>query len=171
MLEACKAAFASSSLSDCQPMGLGLADWATIVALFISIVAALRYVVTPILRHLGIFGPPRLRTWWGLRRSVAPLFRENQRIFETFGPRSSRSSVSPAGFDLATWHNARLRIADNNREILILINDNRNLIPSRFREIFDKWADHIIAFSAHVHDENVDYRNHQFPSEIDEIFK
>lgn len=98
---------------------------------------------------------------------LRPLVAENSRIFKDFGPNSGRPLTGETGrqvrFDLSLWHRKRGDIGRNNDIISEFIKSNLNLVPGQHRELFSKWLSHIEAFSAHLQNPEVDYREHQFP--------
>lgn len=169
MLTTCKSALANGALGTCEPLGLSLADWATILALFVLVSGGLRFLRAPIARLFGLSKSGKIRSFRGLKRTVKRFAQDNKRIFRTFGPKSRATDDDLDQFDLAAWHRARLNIKDNNERILALLQEHFDLIPTNDQQSFTKWINHIEAFSAHLEDAAVDYRHHQFPSEIDEI--
>lgn len=169
MLANCHFAWTRLDLSKCDPMGLPLADWAAIIGVFITAFGVMRYAITPVLRKIGWLGPKRIRSFRNFKSHVRRLAKENRRLFLTFGPRSSVSSMEPEKFDNSTWQAARLELASNNAKILELFRQHRQLIPTRHIPAFEAWEAHIIAFKAHIEDPAFDYRHHQYPREIDHI--
>lgn len=123
----------------------------------------------PLLRELGWLGPKRIRSFRSLKSRIRPLAKENRRLFETFGPRSSASSKKPEQFDNATWQATRLNLASNNARILELLRQHLKFVPKRHKQAFEAWEAHILAFEAHINDPSVDYRHHQYPREIDDV--
>ena len=102
-----------------------------------------------------------------LCKTLKPLLDDNFRVFRDFGPNSGADSKGPVRYSLASWYALRKsQILPNNKRIRELIVQHRNLIPADHTEIFDRFISHIDAFETHVADEKVDYREHQFPSEI-----
>jgi SEFIR domain len=107
-----------------------------------------------------------------LCQALDSLLRENGRIFNDFGPNSGAQSTGPARFDLKIWHELRrTRIVPNNARIREVIKANEEVIPSEHSELFGRLLSHIDAFEAHVNDVRLDYREHQFPSEIAAVVK
>lgn len=171
MYTICMNALAIGDLGNCEPLGLSLADWATILALLIVVLGGLKFLAAPIARLFGSRGPRRIRSFRGLRNALRRLAQDNKRIFRTFGPKSRANDDGFDRFDVAAWHRARLNIKENNEKVLALLQDHFDLIPARHQTAFTRWINHIQAFSAHLEDPAVDYRHHQFPSEIDEVLK
>ena len=169
MFTTCRIAIAQSDLRTCEPLGLSLADWATIIGLVIVILGGLKVIGAPVARFFGWTGRARVRSYRGLKKAVRPLALDNKRIFRTFGPKSGADEDGLESFDLATWYQARVIINQNNQKILHILQENNNLIPPRYQAVFTDWMNHIQAFLAHLEDSSVDYRSHQFPKEIDAI--
>lgn len=171
MFTTCRIAIAQSDLRTCEPLGLSLADWATIIGLVVVLLGGLKFVGAPVARLFGWTGRTKFRSFRGLRKAVRPLALDNKRIFRTFGPKSGAGDDGLESFDLAAWYQARLIMNQNNQKILHILHGNNNLIPPRHQAVFTDWINHIQAFSAHLEDSSVDYRNHQFPTEIDTILE
>jgi hypothetical protein len=169
MLNTCKNALAQGALGTCEPWGLGLTEWATILLFFGPVWKWRKRLWALIARLFGWGGSGKIRSFRSLKRAVKRLAQDNNRIFRTFGPKSRASDDGLDQFDLAAWHRARLNIKNNNERILTLLQEHFDLIPTNDRQYFTKWINHIEAFSAHLEDAAVDYRHHQFPAEIDEI--
>lgn len=169
MLTTCKNALAKGALGTCEPLGLGLADWAEILVVFGSVLGGLKLLCALIARLFGRGGAGKIRSFPSLKRAVKRFAQDNKRIFRTFGPKSGATDDGLDQFDLAAWHRARLNIKNNNERILTLLQEHFDLIPTNDQQYFTKWINHIEAFSAHLEDAAVDYRHHQFPAEIDEI--
>ncbi|MFO1261570.1 MAG: hypothetical protein U1E68_10910 [Sphingomonadaceae bacterium] len=167
----CKTAFASGDLRTCEPLGLSLADWATIAGFFIVVMGLSKFAVIPVVRHFNSSNEKSIRNFRGLKKALRRSAADNKRIFRTFGPKSGAMDEDFEKFDVAAWHQARLNIRNNNQEILALLQKYSHLIPARFEPDFTKWINHIQAFSAHLEDPKVDYRHHRFPPEVDTILK
>jgi hypothetical protein len=104
-----------------------------------------------------------------LCRALLPILEENRRIFVDFGPRSGKESTGSVRWELSLWYSQRPRIASNNARIAQLIQTHRPLIPERYKGEFDQLLSHIEAFAAHVNDDGLDYREHQFPQHVSRI--
>lgn len=167
----CKTAFASGDLRTCEPLGLSLADWATIAGFVIVIMGLLKFPIMPIVRHFSSSNEKSIRNFGGLKKALRRSAADNKRIFRAFGPKSGAMDEDFDKFDVAAWHQARLNIRKNNQEILELLQKYSYLIPAHSELSFKKWINHIQAFSAHLEDPKVDYRHHRFPPEIDTILK
>jgi hypothetical protein len=170
MYTICKSAIERGDLRICEPLGLSLADWATILGLLLAIAGGLKFLGGPIARRLvNRRDAGRFRSFKGLSSAVRRLAHENKRIFRTFGPKSGAADDGFDRFDVAAWHQARLNIRTNNERILLLLQNNIDLVPARYLQTFTEWINHIEAFSAHLNDPNVDYRHHRFPDKLDAI--
>lgn len=102
-----------------------------------------------------------------LCRELLPIMNDNYRVFRDFGPNSGARSQGPVRFNLNAWYELRRsKIIPNNRAIRQMITEHRPLIPSQHTSIFERLISHIDAFEAHVTNEQVDYREHQFPTEV-----
>jgi len=105
-----------------------------------------------------------------LCQRLKPLIDDNYRVFRDFGPNSGVDSVGPVRYNLNAWYALReSKIVPNNRQIREMIVNDREIIPTRHKETFERWISHIDAFEAHVEDCSVDYREHQFPITIVDI--
>jgi hypothetical protein len=167
-LLACARAASSGSLPDCKPFGFTIVDWLTILASLASILGGLYWLINRILLKVD---QARIRNFKTLRKAIRPLMEDNSRIFSEFGPNSGAHSKGSVRFDVSVWKRARFTIGENNLEISRLIRDHQDLIPARHRKTFGNWLTHIDAFAAHLEDETVDYRNHQFPAAIPDIIR
>jgi hypothetical protein len=111
----------------------------------------------------------QIATFQSLCRVLSVLFRENERIFKDFGPKSG-AGADAIRWDLSVWHRLRReKIVPLNGRVRELIVGNWDLVPGEHTEIFSKLLSHIDAFEAHVDDPSVDYRDHQFPVRIVDI--
>jgi hypothetical protein len=117
----------------------------------------------------GAPGGEQTATFQSLCRRLWIIFRENQRIFQDFGPKSGANDDG-IRWELSVWERLRKeKIVPLNTRVRELIVGNWDLIPREHAEIFRKLLSHIDAFEAHVGDPSVDYRDHQFPSQIAEV--
>jgi hypothetical protein len=105
-----------------------------------------------------------------LCRELKPLLDDNYRVFRDFGPNSGAGSKGPVRYNLNAWYALReSQIVPNNQQIREMIVEHRNVIPGKYKAIFERLISHIDAFQAHVGDSSIDYREHQFPAEIVDI--
>jgi hypothetical protein len=117
----------------------------------------------------GAPGAEQIATFQSLCRILSVIFRENERIFRDFGPKSGVNDDA-VRWELSVWRLLRKeRIVPLNTRARELIIANWDLIPNEHTEIFRNVLSHIDAFEAHVNDPSVDYRDHQFPAAIVEI--
>jgi hypothetical protein len=107
-----------------------------------------------------------------LCRAILPIFEDNWRIFRDFGPNSGADGSGPLRQNVESWYEIRRsKIVPNNARIRALVSDHRPHIPDEHRRLFERLLSHIDAFEAHVANDRVDYRDHQFPKEIVEIVR
>jgi hypothetical protein len=104
-----------------------------------------------------------------------PLIKENRRIFEDFGPNSGATCSGPEDktvrYDMTLWKHRRKAIGANNEVIAEYLRSYANVVPDVHQPLFRKWLSHIDAFALHLADDNVDYREHQFPREVVDVVK
>lgn len=102
---------------------------------------------------------------------IGTLLNRNKNLWREFGPNSSENSVKdPIKQDLNLWRNIKTNeISPNNRNIRTLIEENQKIILPDDRFLFEKMLNHIIAFEAHIVDETIDYRKHQFPVDFEKL--
>ncbi len=113
--------------------------------------------------------PRRVHTLSELCLQLLPLMDENKRIFEDFGPKSG-ANADVVRWDTLLWQRIRCeKIVPVNSILRELINANWSVLPSEHKTVFRKLLSHIDAFEEHVCDPDIDYRDHQFPIEINEI--
>ena len=103
--------------------------------------------------------------------ALRPLLAVNKRIFLDFGPKSGiANSGEPLRTDFKVWNFQREKtIVPNNAQMRDLITRHYDHIPREHQPSFDRLLSHIDAFETHVRFGGIDYRNHLFPVEIDEI--
>jgi hypothetical protein len=166
-LNACVAAFRESNLPQCKPMGFGVIDWITVIG-FVGSAVTLLWKTGSLLYRLTHKQTSRpIRSFRQLRSKLRPLVEDNSRIFQAFGPNSGASSAASAlRSDVSAWKKIRTKIAENNEQIANIIRTNWHLVPADSAPAFERWLSHIDAFNAHLEDSSVDYRDHQFPSEV-----
>jgi predicted nucleotidyltransferase len=118
------------------------------------------------LQFQGINSSPlSINNFSELAQVIWSLIASNGRAFTSFGPNSGADTAANLRWDLELWENARVEIIlPNNRKILQLITDHGNLIPDRYRAVFDKMIAHIYAFEKHCEDPTFSYTDHQFPA-------
>lgn len=167
----CARAVSAGSLPDCKPLGFNVADWLTIIVSLGTILGGLYWAATRLFHQLSKSGSGTIRSFKALRKAIQPLMDDNYRIFSQFGPNSGAKAKGDVRFDLSVWKRARNRIGANNREIAQLIHGSLDLVSPQHRKTFREWLSHIDAFAAHLEDDRVDYRNHQFPAKIPDIIK
>jgi hypothetical protein len=109
-------------------------------------------------------------TFHAMCRAIWPLMEENRRIFEDFGPNSGGEKPGEqhrsVRFDLSIWKLKRQYIGEINQRIAGILQTHMGVIPDAHKYLFRKWLSHIDAFALHLMNENIDYRDHQFPNEI-----
>ena len=148
-------------------MGLSLVEWMTVISGLTAFISILRWVVNAQSGERL----PRIKSFRALCREIEPMLDDNTRIFNTFGPNSGKGVGLPkiVRTDLTAWEVIRRQIAHNNAQIKDLLVSSQKLIPSDHHLLFQRWISHIDAFNAHLGDTSVDYREHQFPTDIVEI--
>ena len=115
----------------------------------------------------GMVHTTALVSFSDLCAAIRPLMHDNRIVFESFGPRSATSDLSPVGHDLTMWYKMRSeRIVPNNRKIAELVRRHYGIVPAARRAVFDKLLSHIEAFEEHCSNPNLDYGAHQFPREV-----
>jgi hypothetical protein len=114
---------------------------------------------------------PKVSTGFqSLCQAIPALMIDNYRIFRDFGPNSGADAQGPVRFNLNAWYELRKsKLVPNNQFIRQMIVEHRALIPAQDAPIFERFISHIDAFEAHVANDQVDYREHQFPVAIVEI--
>jgi predicted nucleotidyltransferase len=116
--------------------------------------------------------PATISTFYELCQQILPFLIENRYIFKTFGPNSSAQEMELLRMDMTLWKQARTDfIIPNNERIATLLNKNKDLIPAINLGLFQQLSSHIYAFKKHVENEDFDYSDFQFPSEIDNVIK
>jgi len=113
-------------------------------------------------------------TFNGMCRLILPIVEDNKRIFDHFGPNSGASprvDSKVVRHDLSMWRAQRPTLDGNNQKIKQILRENWHLIPACHSAIFERWISHIDAFALHLLDSSVDYREHQFPHEVNEIVR
>lgn len=102
---------------------------------------------------------------------IGYLLNINKNLWREFGPNSSSNSdKDPIKQDLKLWNMIKTNeILQNNKKIKNLIEQNKKIILSKDKFLFEKMKSHIIAFEAHVLDDTIDYRNNQFPKEFETL--
>lgn len=167
----CARAVAQGTLPDCKPLGFTVVDWLTIIVSMGTIIGGLYWALSRLYRLLFTRSGTQIRDFKSLRDAIRPLMDDNSRIFSQFGPNSGVRGIGAVRFDLSVWKRVRATIGENNDKIAELIRTHRTVVPAHYRKSFDDWLSHIDAFSAHLADETVDYRHHQFPPGIPDIIR
>jgi len=105
-----------------------------------------------------------------LCQEIYPILKDNEYIFKTIGPNSGSEEEGILRTDLTLWHKLKKEsILPNNEAIKELITKNKNIIPTTYKEIFNKMLIHIEAFREHIINATFDYSEHQFPQEFQTI--
>ena len=105
-----------------------------------------------------------------LCQQLLPIIKDNEYIFKNCGPNSRATELGELRTDLTVWNNLkRDSIVPNNQMIKDLIEQNKDLIPIQYQEIFNQLVLHIKAFETHVKNPHFDYTPYQFPQNISEI--
>ena len=165
----CMDAAANGNLPDCKPYGFTLVDWVTVLAPVGALGTGVVWVFEKARRGRARI-KRQVRTWRDLQSAVRPLLIENHRLFRDFGPNSGAQSVGPVRFDLSVWRHTKNTIGENNQRIATLLRAHQELVPRHHRSEIGAWLSHIYAFAAHLRDDAVDYRHHQFPKTIPALF-
>lgn len=172
MLVACKNAVAIWNLETCKPLGWDASTWFTVLPVFSGIALYLikklnDRIYASRIKTGHVSGTLFRSRFRNVCAKIKPLMDDNRRIFSQFGPNSGASnSPKIVRFDLGIWYELRQNIITNNDEIRKILISNKPSIPSRYRDIFTRWLDHIDAFEAHIKNNSADYRNNRFPTDI-----
>jgi predicted nucleotidyltransferase len=109
-------------------------------------------------------------TFGELCQEILPILKDNEYIFKTTGPNSGKENEGPLRTDLTMWEKLRKEsIKPNNESIKKIVVKNKQIIPSKHSEIFQRLVLHIDAFNQHIENPNFDYSEFQFPREIPDI--
>lgn len=112
----------------------------------------------------------RFNEFGKLAQEIFPLLKDNEYIFKNTAPNSGSEVIEPLRNDLTLWEKLKKEsIVPNNTAIKKLIEQNRQLIPSKYEETFNKILLHINAFDEHVKNPRFDYSEFQFPNRFSEI--
>jgi predicted nucleotidyltransferase len=105
-----------------------------------------------------------------LCQEILPILKDNEYVFKTTGPNSGSKNTGKLRTDLTMWEELKKEvIRPNNEAIKKLILDNKDIIPSKYEETFNKMVLHIDAFNKHIENPDFDYSEYQFPKEFSEI--
>lgn len=105
-----------------------------------------------------------------LCQEILPILRDNEYIFKTTGPNSGQDNTGKLRTDLTMWEELkRTVIKPNNEAIKSLIEDNKEIIPSKYENDFKRLILHIDAFQKHIENPNFDYSEFQFPRTFPDI--
>lgn len=86
-----------------------------------------------------------LRSYGNLCQEIFPLLKDNEYIFKTTGPNSSRDNIEHLRHDLTLWNKLKREvILPNNNAIKKIIDENKALIPAKHSELFNKMNLHIV---------------------------
>ena len=169
----CAKGWESADLSSYKPLGFDLLGWVAIATAIITVAGfCIKWLITrkPVQSETDttLKWRPWRRRFPALCKLLSIPMNENSRIFREFGPNSG--SGQDVGrvvkYDVKVWNGLLPTIVLNNGKIGALIRANQLIIPARHSAIFAQWINHIDAFSAHVADPDLDYREYQFPAEI-----
>lgn len=112
----------------------------------------------------------QLKQFWELCQEILPLLKDNEYIFISTGPNSSANDDESLRTDFTIWEKLKREvILPNNEAIKKLIVENKQLIPYKHENEFNKLLIHIDSFNHHIIDTDFDYSEHQFPKEISDI--
>lgn len=105
-----------------------------------------------------------------LCQEILPILKDNEYIFKTTGPNSSRDNKGELRTDLTMWEELKREvIKPNNEAIKNLINNNKTIIPSKYENDFKRMILHIEAFQKHIQNPDFDYSEFQFPKTFPDI--
>lgn len=103
-----------------------------------------------------------------LKEQLSIYMAENYQAWEQYGPTSNNARKYPNCSEIhALWTSERLStIVPNNREILKLLNENRNLFSRTEQQIISKFLTHVKSYEKWVNDEIPYQAVLRFPSEF-----
>lgn len=111
----------------------------------------------------------RFDSFADLREALSRLLASNRAVFQAVGPHSSTAIKDPVSNLFSIWELRRLdRIIPNNRMIINLLDQNRNLVPLRAIETVEKFRVHVEAYEQHVIHRLDTYP--LFPKEFEDLF-
>lgn len=105
-----------------------------------------------------------------LCQEILPILKDNEYVFNTTGPNSGRDNTGELRTDLTMWEELKREvIKPNNEAIKNLINNNKAIIPSKYKNDFNRMILHIEAFQKHIQNSDFDYSEFQFPKTFPDI--
>lgn len=104
-----------------------------------------------------------VETFFELEEIVAPIFRENERIFSSYGPRKNDSRAHHL------WLSSEPVLVANNERICSLLTKNMRLFHEHNQEIIQEFIGHADEFKS-TREDTVKIRINLFPEEILSIF-
>lgn len=106
-----------------------------------------------------------------LKDQLSIYMAENYQAWEQYGPASDHARKYPNSDEIyALWTSERLStIVPNNREILKLLNENRNLFSRAEQRVVSKFLTHVESYEKWVNDEIPYQAVLRFPKEFEEL--
>lgn len=116
-----------------------------------------------------IFGIEKFEFRNEVRKVVVPLFRENHKIFEKYGP-MTEERFNPESSMPTKWRaKIRTRIIPNNRKILAACDVNSHLLNAEEKDVVEDFRQHVLDFEA-KHVDGQETIGVQFPKKMDTVF-
>lgn len=106
-----------------------------------------------------------------LKDKIAIYMAENQQAWELYGPISFNAKENPNSDQIyALWTSARLStIVPNNREILKILQENRELFNRREQQVVSKYIQHVKSYEKWINDQ-IPYNGVlRFPTEFETL--
>lgn len=105
-----------------------------------------------------------------LCQEILPILKDNEYIFKMTGPNSGLDNTGELRIDLTMWEELKKEaIEPNNEAIKNLINNNKTIIPLKYKKDFKRMILHIDAFKKHIQNPDFDYSEFQFPKTFPDI--
>lgn len=106
-----------------------------------------------------------------LKDQVSIYLAENYQAWEQYGPTSGNARKYPNNDNIhALWTSERLStIGPNNRELVKLLNENRNLFSRKEQQIVSKFLTHVESYEKWVNDEIPYQAVLRFPSDFSNL--